>query len=1171
MAPWHQVSIAVRYGATLLVSLTILLACQTPRTNEPRTAAAVRAIAVPRPQQATRLFEEAEQRRAERRYDAAAALYQKALAILLAADGQTHPDVPTIMNNLATVYLAQQKYDRAESLYREALEIQQQTLDDAHPNLATTQHNLAAVYFSQGRYGEAETLYRQALSIKEQALGQQHPQVALVLHHLGELHATQERYAQAETYYRRALLMREQTLGSDHVEVAASLHGLAEVYRAQGAYGKAEAAYQRALLIREQMLDIEHPDVATSNSGLARLYYHQGRYHEAEVLYQRAIPILEQTLGQTHGLMVTSLVDLASIYYVQGRYHDAEPLYQRAIRLRAATLGANHPEVASLRMRLATVYHAQGRYAAAEQLDRQALAILHAQGGTATPDMALALRDLAVLARHQGQYREAEALYQQALTALRRNLGATHPQVATVMNSLAGLQRDQGRYDLALPLYQEALTLRERVLGPNHPEVADSLHDLASLYQRQQQHDKALSLYQRALAIREEVLGPDHPNVATSLVALADVYRRQGRHAEAEALYRRALTMQDRTLGANHPDMVVTLYNLATLLASRHRGLEALPLYERGRRMLLAVSRMNADLDDATLKHIQQRSEALLRAYLTLLVQLVRQDEDRWRTPAMALEAFRVAEQLRGGAVQADLARAAARMSTYDSELANLAQQAQLQRHRRREIRETLTALYATAPSQRDKARLAQLQAQERTLDQALAHLAERLSTAFPHYADLTVPEPIDTAAVTSLLQAGEAVVSFYTLDNVVLVWLIRPDQPPRFETVAMARDDLKALVTAVRTSLDQETNPGLVVGRLLPFDIEGAHRLYRRLLAPLRTELDGVTHLFVVPDEILMPVPFASLVTGAAGEAYQTLLQHGKQPLTLAAAEMASYADLPWLMQDHALTVLPTATSLRALRQRLPLPGRPQERLIGFGDPVLTGPGGPSGNHVADDPAVQRLDAVRQLPALPGTREELERLAQVLGVNPHTSLYLGPQATETQLRQLNASGRLATTQVLSFATHGLIRGDIAWLTQPALVLTPPRQASRHDDGLLSLDEVLELHLPRTEWVILSACNTAASDDSGEGLSGLVRAFFFAGAQSVLVSHWSVDDRATQALISEVFRRYANDPTMPQAEALRQGMRAVVRDAHGSTAYFAHPFAWAPFFLVGEGHKATRR
>lgn len=103
------------------------------------------------------------------------------------------------------------------------------------------------------------------------------------------------------------------------------------------------------------------------------------------------------------------------------------------------------------------------------------------------------------------------------------------------------------------------------------------------------------------------------------------------------------------------------------------------------------------------------------------------------------------------------------------------------------------------------------------------------------------------------------------------------------------------------------------------------------------------------------------------------------------------------------------------------------------------------------------------------------------------------------------------------------------------------------------------------DWVVLSACNTAAGDGSGEGLAGLARAFFFAGARSLLVSYWSVEDRATQSLMTEVFQRYAADKTMPRAEALRQGMLALLGQAQGPAAYFAHPFAWAPFFLVGDG------
>jgi CHAT domain-containing protein len=161
------------------------------------------------------------------------------------------------------------------------------------------------------------------------------------------------------------------------------------------------------------------------------------------------------------------------------------------------------------------------------------------------------------------------------------------------------------------------------------------------------------------------------------------------------------------------------------------------------------------------------------------------------------------------------------------------------------------------------------------------------------------------------------------------------------------------------------------------------------------------------------------------------------------------------------------------------------------------------------------------------------EAVATALGADLGQPLYLGERATKPMVQALNAAGRLGQAQVLAFATHALLAGELTGLRQPALVLTPPATASDRDDGLLALEDILGLKLPHTSWVILSACNTAADDGSGEGLSGLARAFFYAGAASLLVSQWSVDDVATRVLMTEVFRRQAHPPVLTRAEALR--------------------------------------
>jgi CHAT domain-containing protein len=146
----------------------------------------------------------------------------------------------------------------------------------------------------------------------------------------------------------------------------------------------------------------------------------------------------------------------------------------------------------------------------------------------------------------------------------------------------------------------------------------------------------------------------------------------------------------------------------------------------------------------------------------------------------------------------------------------------------------------------------------------------------------------------------------------------------------------------------------------------------------------------------------------------------------------------------------------------------------------------------------------------------------------------------------------------LEFATHGLVAGDASDLAEPALVLAAGATPA---DELLLASEAATLKL-NADWVLLSACNTASPDaPEAQGLSGLTRAFFYAGAKSLLVSHWRVRDDVAPQLIPDVLVRERKDPTMSRAEALRQASLAVL-DNRALNA--ANPSAWAAFTLIGE-------
>jgi CHAT domain-containing protein len=364
----------------------------------------------------------------------------------------------------------------------------------------------------------------------------------------------------------------------------------------------------------------------------------------------------------------------------------------------------------------------------------------------------------------------------------------------------------------------------------------------------------------------------------------------------------------------------------------------------------------------------------------------------------------------------------------------------------------------------------------------------------------------------------------------------------------------------------------------VLPFDLARAHELYHSLFGEI-VDLVAAKHLLVVASGPLASLPFHVLVASEARQSDVT--------------EPANYARADWLARRAAVSVLPSVASLSALR-KFARPSQASAPYIGFGNPLLLGSDGtdrrawakqncpPSGAHPVSNvgaraiaprpPAARRgafadVEALRLQAPLPETADELCTVARLMGA-PEASVYLGERATETALKTLSANGELGRARILHFATHGLLAGEADRVLQsraePALMLTPPQQASDEDDGLLTASEVAQLKLD-ADWVVMSACNTAAGDKfDSDALSGLARAFFYAGSRALLVSHWYVDSEAAVALTSGAFAELKVTPTVGRAEALRRSMLALIHKGGRN----AHPANWAPFVVVGEGAAA---
>jgi CHAT domain-containing protein len=304
-------------------------------------------------------------------------------------------------------------------------------------------------------------------------------------------------------------------------------------------------------------------------------------------------------------------------------------------------------------------------------------------------------------------------------------------------------------------------------------------------------------------------------------------------------------------------------------------------------------------------------------------------------------------------------------------------------------------------------------------------------------------------------------------------------------------------------------------------FDLSAAHRLYERIFAPIVPALHGAETVFVVPSAALAQLPMQTLVSAAAD--------------TPSPGDFAAYRNARWLGDDYRFAVLPSLTSLVLLRNR-----------ISFQDQAST--------LVIAEPD---LSAARvRFASLPST--EALRTALV-GAERELSFVLGADASEATLRAMSADDRLSQARFVLFNTHGLSAGAARGLgaSSPALVLTP----SGDDDGLLTPAEIIALRL-RADWVMLLACESAAGDANGaEPLSGLANAFFYAGARSLIVSHWRVEAGATLELAT----RFVAEGAQVDAGQRLQRAEAALRNAgDAGPQFWAHPAFWAPFSIVGD-------
>lgn len=547
------------------------------------------------------------------------------------------------------------------------------------------------------------------------------------------------------------------------------------------------------------------------------------------------------------------------------------------------------------------------------------------------------------------------------------------------------------------------------------------------------------------------------------------------------------------------------------------------------------------------------RFRIYVEEYLKLL-------DRRASSPQSVEDSFQLAQVFQNQSVHHAIMSSSLRAAAENKKIASLIVKQQAKQQERQALENVLANLSSVPVANIDEQELKEIHKQIGGINQELQKLNLELEKKDPSFSNLIHPKPAATSELMHSLNPDEALILIYPGIEQTYLWAVSGSNDISYSSVKVNQKDLYQMIQELRTPFDTAIYS---LDDVLPFDTELAFRLYQTILEPVKPGWNNAQNIIIVAHDQVGALPMATLMKSKA---------ESQAELDLLFSE---YKDLDWFIKDHAVALVPSVSSLvhlRATKRSDPA----QEPFVGFGDPWFN-------QHQAQEAVavvpnsgttMRGLTSMRSgsdatledLPRLPGTSEEIQYIATALSADVKRDAYLGDRASEKNVKNLD----LSDTNVIAFATHGLVSGDLDGLDQPALALSAPSVVGGNEDGLLKMEEILGLKL-NAEWVVLSACNTAAASHSGaETLSGLGRAFIYAGAKSLLLTHWPVETTSAQTLTTGVFSQVSSGVNQYKSDALRKTQLNMIREGtflgrnNEPMFSYAHPIFWAPFTVVGD-------
>ncbi len=1035
--------------------------------------------------------------------------------LLSAAQGKAA--YATSAASLGVYYHGRGDLEKADAYYREALSHYDKTAEATQLHYAETNVNLAALCADRGNTKEALERINESRDLIAKRVGTNSTLYLVVLNRTGVVQLQTNQVSAAEATLREASqLLAKLPLVSD-AEKYLLINGLGEVAWRKGNFRAADSLYQVVIGSYETGNRSRDGYYANALHNLVASSQSQGKFNDALSWVRRSVSARRNLYGQSSLSYGGELENEAVLRMRLGDLVGAKVALDSALHIYEQAAGKESLEFANGLMTLGRYHQVTGDYTRAEPYLKNAREIIRTKKGVSSPEFAGVQNSLALLYQTLGNHRDAEAALKEAKAIYERTLGTSDPEYATVVQNLAALYQLEGAYDRAEPLQREALEIDRKTLGDRHPQYAITLQNLATLCQKLGRKEEAKGMLETVLQLTAQNFGMKHPSYITTLSNLAALYQDQGNFVLAETTWKKSVELRKEVLGEDHPDYARSLYGLAGVYHAQGQWEKAKVYYEPVvEKYLKQLEEFFPALSEKEKGAFYAKIKPVFDAYQDFYVQYL------YHLPAER-------DVTIGKLYDLQLGTKAILLNSTNKVRARILSSGDpgLQALFRDWVttKEQLVRYYSASQEERLKLgmNLTQLETHANEVEKQLSSRSD----AFRSQVD---KERVGWIDVRKSLADGEVAVEIlrvrkkYTKDSVYYVGMIlkKESTAPELVTWKLGAQMESRKFKYHRNTIKHHVNDTV------------SFAFYWK---PIQERVKPGSTVFLSCDGVFNKVNFNSLYDAAARR---------------------------FVIDDYRLHLL---SNTRELIERASVTKTSENSgvLFGFADFNLGAADVVSHSSKRNLARSMGFEG-ESIPVLPATEKEVDEIASLLGRNAWKAQnFKRSDATEDNLK------KSVNPKLIHIATHGFFLSDVdlddsenSELAQNPLFRSGVLLAGagvdrdeslRLEDGVLTAYEAMNLNLDQTELVVLSACETGLGEvRNGEGVYGLQRSFLVAGANTVLMSLWQVDDVATQELMNAFYAFWLTG--IEKHEAFRKAQLQMKEK-------YQIPYFWGAFVLIG--------